>query len=159
MPRSIKKKFPHIFADWHPILNGKVNPSALRRTSRKQYWWKCHNKKCGCNWKATINARIHLGDVCPACKERKRKKFLDELSKIKKMFKKIKKLQEQIDKSLNIFIDDKTNKKNQQKSSVDVRRKIDELNKIGLEFRKLILRYNKRMIGYNIENKIKKNER
>lgn len=155
MPRSIRKEFPHIFIDWHPTLNGKVNPSALRRTSRKKYWWKCHNKKCGCNWKATIYARIRLGDECPKCAERKKKKFTQDLHEIKKMFKKTKQLQLQIDKCLSNFTDDNSTKKSKRIDSVKIRRNIDEINKIGLEFRKIILKYKKKMIGYNIEKEIK----
>jgi hypothetical protein len=155
MPRSIKKEFPEIFSDWHPTLNGKVNPSTIRRTSRKKYWWKCHSKKCGCNWKATIYSRIHMGNECPKCIERKKKKFSKDLLEIKKTFKKIKKLQLQADKFFEIFTDDNSTKISKQNGSVAIRRKIDEINALGLIFRKIILNYHKKMIGYNIEKKIK----
>jgi len=155
MPRSIKKEHPQIFIDWHPTLNGKVNPSAVRRTSRKQYWWKCHNKKCGCNWQATIYARIRLGDVCPDCTERKRKKFRKDLLEIEKIFSKIKKLQIIVDKCLDGFINDDSTKASRQRDSVSVRRKIDEIEKLNLQFRKIILQYKKKMIGYTIEQKMK----
>lgn len=158
MPRSIKKQFPKIFADWHPTLNGKINPSLQKRTSRKKYWWKCHSKKCGHNWQATINARIKLGDTCPKCKERKKKKFTQDLLEIKKIFKKIKQLHPQIDKCIDIFTDDTSTKASKQRSAVSARRKIDEINLLGLRFRKIILNYRKKMIGYNIEKKLKENE-
>jgi hypothetical protein len=158
MPRSIQKEFPHIFIDWHPTLNGKVNPSSLRRTSKKKYWWRCHNKKCGCNWQATIYARIRLGDICPKCKERKKKKFTKDLLEIKKIFSKIKQLQLQVDKCLVNFIDDDSSKISKQRDSVTIRRKIDEINNLGIEFRKIILNYKKKMIGYNIEKKLKNNK-
>jgi len=158
MPRSIQKEFPYIFIDWHPTLNGKVNPSALRRTSTKKYWWKCHNKKCGCNWQATIHARIRLNNECPRCKERKKKKFVEDILEIKEIFKKIKQLQIEVGKSLDNFIDDKSSGVSKQKESVKIRRKIDEINNLGLNFRKIILKYKKKMIGYNLEKKIKKNE-
>jgi hypothetical protein len=151
MPRSIKKEYPKIFADWHPTLNGKINPSAVRRISRKKYWWKCHNKKCGCNWKATINARIHLGDVCPGCTERKKKKFTQDILEIKKIFKEIKQLQLQVDKCIDNFIDDDSSKASKQRDSVTIRRKIDEINKLGLN-------YKKKMIVYNIEKKLNNNK-
>lgn len=154
MPRSIRKEFPHIFIDWHPTLNDGANPSALRRTSRKKYWWKCHSKKCGCNWKATIYSRIHLGDVCPKCKERKNKKFTENSKEIKVILKKIKLLQEQTDSRLEGFISDKSTVTSRQRDSVFVRRKIDEINKLGLELRKIILNHKKKMIGYNKEHKL-----
>jgi len=156
MPRSIKKQFPNIFLDWHPTLNGKVNPSALRRTSRKKYWWRCHSKKCGCNWKATIYARIHLGDICPKCKERKKKKFSEDSREVKMILKKIKYLQFQTDSHLEKFIADDNTAASRQRESVFVRRKIDEINKLGLQLRKLILSHKKKMIGYNKELKLTK---
>lgn len=151
MPRSIKKEFPHIFIDWHPTLNGKTNPSVERRTTRKKYWWKCHKLKCGCNWQATINARIHLGDTCPKCQERKKKKFTQDLLEIKKIFKKIKLLENQADKLLDIYIDEKSTKASKQRTSVAVRRKIDEINLLGLEFRKIILNYKKKFSDYKLK--------
>lgn len=157
MPRSIRKEFPEIFIDWHPTLNGSVNPSTLRRTSRKKYWWRCHNKKCGCNWKATIYARLHLGDICPKCKERKKKKFTQDLLEIKKIFKKIKVLQLQADKHIELFIADDMTRVSRQRNSVIVRRTIDKINVLNLQFRKIILSYNKRMLEYKIKSK-KENE-
>lgn len=151
MPRSIKKEFPHIFIDWHPTLNGKANPSALRRTSRKKYWWMCHNKKCGCNWKATIYSRIHAGDSCPKCAERKNKKFSADLIEIKKIFVQARKLSKEIDVHLEDFTNDDLTLAAKVKNSVLIRRKIAKMQKLGLEFRKALLLYKKKMIDYKIK--------
>jgi len=154
MPRSIKKEFPHIFIDWHPTLNETVNPSTLRRTSRKKYWWRCHSKKCGHNWKATIYARIHLGDTCPKCKERKGKKFTEDYKEVKAILKKIKTLQEEVESRLDGFLLDESTAIKRQRDSVFVRRKIEEINKLGLQLRKLVLSHKKKMFGYNKEHKL-----
>ena len=155
MPRNIKKEFPDIFIDWHPILNGKVNPSTLRRTSRKKYWWKCHNKKCGCNWKATIKSRIHLGNMCPKCTERKKKKFVRDIIEVKLIFKTIKKIQAEVDLYLDIFVNDESTLTKKRRNSVLVRKKISEINRLGLKLRKIILTYKKKIIGNKIEEKLK----
>lgn len=160
MPRSIQKEFPKIFIDWHPVLNGKVNPSTLRRTSRKKYWWKCHSKKCGCNWQATINARIHLGDMCPKCIERKKKRFTQDINEVKKIFKRIKELQIEVDKCLINFTNDNLSFTKKAKNSVLIRKRINEINRLGLKLRKIILTYKKKIIGHKIEENLKnkKNE-
>ena len=155
MPRSIQKEFPKVFIDWHPTLNGKVNPSSLRRISRKKYYWKCHIKKCGCVWKATIFARIRRGDECPKCKERKKKKFTQDLKEINKIFKQIKKIQLEVDKKISNFVDDNSSMYSKQKDSVAVRRSIDEINRLGLTLRKIVLNYKKKMFGYKLEKKLK----
>lgn len=158
MPRSIKKEYPQIFIDWHPVLNGKVNPSAVKRTTRKKYWWKCHNKKCGCNWQATIYARIHLGDKCPKCTERKKKKFTNDILEVQKIFKAIRQLQLNGDRCIDNFIDDDSTKISKQRDSVSIRRNIDEINKLQMQLRKIVLGYKKKIIGYKIEEKLKKNK-
>ena len=145
MPRSIQKKYPDIFCDWHPTLNGNLNPSTVRRTSRKKYWWKCHKKRCGHNWQATIYARLRLGDVCPKCAAKK-KIFSKELEDIKKIFKKIKKIQLQQGKQIEVFTSDNSNKASLQRSSVSIRRAVESINKLGLELRNIILNYKKKML-------------
>lgn len=151
MPRSIQKEFPHIFIDWHPTLNGKVNPSSLRRTSHKKYWWRCHKKNCGCNWQATIYSRIRLEDTCPKCEKRKNTKFTSDVKDVKRILSQIKRLQSTVDKQLDVFIDDNSTILKKQISSVFVRRKIDEINKLGVNLRKIILNHRKKMIGYKKE--------
>ena len=46
MPRSIKKKYPKVFIDWHPNLNDNLNPSVMKKRSTKKVWWKCHKQRC-----------------------------------------------------------------------------------------------------------------
>ena len=160
MFRNIKKEFPLIFLDWHPTLNGKVNPNTVKKSSRKKYWWKCHNKKCGCNWQATIHARINVGDVCPKCKERKKKRFTSDILEIKQIFKDIKRLQLQADKHLDIFINDDSVKAAKKLNAIAFKRKIDEINKLGLRLREIIVNYKKKMLDHkiNAKNKNKKDE-
>jgi hypothetical protein len=156
MIRNIKKSYPNVFIDWHPVLNGKVNINSIEVGSRKKYWWRCHNKKCGCNWKATIYARINLGDKCPKCTERKKEKFVSDLVEIKRIFKEIRLLQSDVDKNLDVFINDDSNKISKKRSSVNVRRKIDKINLYGLQLRKMIMTYKRKILSYK---KIKKDKK
>ena len=151
MPHSIFKQHPKIFIDWHPTLNGNINPSKARRTSRKKYWWRCHSKKCGCNWKATIYARLHMGDTCPKCKERKKNRYVDDFKEVQRILKKIKMLQAKTEKHLDIFVDDKSSTYKKTKNSVFIRRNIIEINRLGVELRKIILAHKKKMITYKKE--------
>lgn len=156
MPRSIKKQFPDIFIDWHPKLNGKVNPSTVRRTSKKKYYWKCHNKKCGCVWKSTIYARLNLGDKCPRCIERKKKKSQPELSEIKSVFAEINKIKQEIDNHMDVFLNDDMSMAKKIKSSILVRRKITEIGKHGKALRKIVIEFKKRFFNLKKQKKSKK---
>ena len=57
--------YPKIAKEWHPIKNGDITPSNIRPMSNRKYWWKC--SKCGHEWFASANSRIHLNSGCPAC--------------------------------------------------------------------------------------------
>ncbi len=139
--RNIKKRFPRIFADWHPTLNGKVNPNRVRIKSRKKWWWRCSNKKCGHNWKATIYSRIKLKTLCPKCVERKNRKFPCDIREMEVILKKIKKLQSKIDESITFFLNDEIVKTQRFRKGILARKKLSEINKLGLEFRKMIIKY------------------
>lgn len=101
-----------------------------------------------------------MSDKCPKCKERKKKRFSDDISEIKKIFRKTKKLQTYADRYLDNFINDDLTKACRQRNSVFMRRKIDEINKLGLTLRKIILNYKKKMLEHKIETNLKnkKNE-
>ena len=131
--------------------------------SKKKYWWKCHNKKCGCNWQATIYSRLKLGNVCPKCEEKKKNKLPENLVRLKGILKEIKKIQKQSDEHILNFINDNSSNASKQKSSVIVRRSIDKIKRLIIEFREIVLKHKKYKINFNKENKLlikqTKNER
>ena len=60
--------YPKVAKEWHPTKNGTLTPKEIRPKSNKKYWWKC--AKCGHDWQATAQSRIHLHSGCPACSGR-----------------------------------------------------------------------------------------
>ena len=57
--------YPEVAKEWHPTKNGEITPSDIRPMSNRKYWWVC--SKCGHEWLASANSRIHLKSGCPAC--------------------------------------------------------------------------------------------
>lgn len=61
---SIAATHPHIAAEWHPTLNGKVMPADVVIGTAKKYWWQC--PKEGHQYRAAPNNRL-LGTGCTVC--------------------------------------------------------------------------------------------
>ncbi|WP_104062308.1 zinc-ribbon domain-containing protein [Arthrobacter sp. 4R501] len=54
---------PDLAAEWHPIKNGDVLPSAVSRSSGKKAWW---FDSLGHEWETNISGRAN-GSGCPFC--------------------------------------------------------------------------------------------
>ncbi|SCP99132.1 zinc-ribbon domain-containing protein [Anaerobium acetethylicum] len=55
---------PKLASEWHPILNGKLEPKDVIVSSGRAAWWKC--RVCGNEWKTRI-ANRNAGIGCPFC--------------------------------------------------------------------------------------------
>ena len=64
---DLDSKYPELSKEWHPIKNGKRNPTDITSGSGKRAWWL---GKCGHEWQATISDRVR-GRGCPYCANRK----------------------------------------------------------------------------------------
>lgn len=159
MSKNIKKQYPDIFIDWHPTLNGKTNPNNVKIKSRKQYWWRCTKRQCGCNWEDTIYARIYKKNGCPKCKERGIKRGIRDIFEIQKTLKEIKNASKGIDELLVIFLGEETNKKQRQISSVKISKKIFKINKLGIKFREDLLQHRKVNVKAKEYRKLRKENR
>jgi Probable Zinc-ribbon domain len=61
---SLIRTHPHLFEEWHPVLNGGL-PDDVTYNSKHKIWW---IGKCGHPaWQATINDRKNRGSGCPFC--------------------------------------------------------------------------------------------
>ena len=60
---SLAQINPQLASEWHPIRNGKLTPSHVKRNSNQKVWWQC---KEGHEWEATIDSRTS-GNNCPYC--------------------------------------------------------------------------------------------
>lgn len=56
--------YPNLLEEWNYEKNGDFMPYSVTHGSNKKVWWKC--KKCGYEWKASINPRTR-GVGCPLC--------------------------------------------------------------------------------------------
>lgn len=61
---SLASIFPEIAAEWHPTLNGNLNPFSFSPHSSTKVAWKC--SKCGHEWKSIISSRTG-GSGCCRC--------------------------------------------------------------------------------------------
>jgi len=57
---------PGVVAEWHPTLNGDLEPAAMTLRSGRKVWWKC-SAGPDHEWQATISSRTSRGSGCPFC--------------------------------------------------------------------------------------------
>lgn len=60
---DLQTTHPDLAAEWHPSLNGELEPDQLSRTSGKPVWWL---GKCGHTWTNNIAQRVRV-PTCPVC--------------------------------------------------------------------------------------------
>ena len=63
---SLAEMHPEIAKEWHPTLNGCLNPTMFFSGSGKKVWWKCPK---GHDYQSIIEARVD-GRGCPYCSGR-----------------------------------------------------------------------------------------
>lgn len=61
---------PELAAEWHPTLNGDLQPDMIFSKSDQAVWWKCSNLGCDHEWKASPMHR--KTPRCRYCKTRKK---------------------------------------------------------------------------------------
>ena len=72
---DLKTFCPQVAEEWHPILNGALQPTDVTRASHRKIWWLCHR---GHEWNAMISSRTSARPSgCPYCAREQRitKKF------------------------------------------------------------------------------------
>ena len=55
---------PDLIEEWHPTLNGDIDPANLVAGTSLKIWWIC---KHGHVWNATCDSRVSAGTNCPKC--------------------------------------------------------------------------------------------
>jgi len=61
---NLAYKCPHLLDEWHPSLNGELDPKKIIAGSGQRVWWQC---KHGHSWSATCDSRVTGGTNCPKC--------------------------------------------------------------------------------------------
>ena len=81
--RSLAELRPDIASEWDYEKNGEITPDKVSIHSNREVWWIC--KKCGYEWRATIDYRTR-GVGCIQCSkaERERKAVLKQIEKVAK---------------------------------------------------------------------------
>ncbi|WP_413641601.1 zinc-ribbon domain-containing protein [Mycobacterium sp. RTGN5] len=67
---SLAALHPNVVADWHPTLNGRLDPHTVKPRSQKKAWWVCAD--CGFVWRATPANRTAGKTGCAPCSYRQR---------------------------------------------------------------------------------------
>ena len=60
-------RYPELAKEWHPTLNGTVNPSEIAPKSNKKFYWICEK---GHAYDASVDKRT-IGQGCPFCANRR----------------------------------------------------------------------------------------
>lgn len=74
MIQSIVITHPYLAEEWHYEKNNElgIDIEKCTRGLRIIVWWKCKINPCGCHiWQASIKDRVHKGNKCPYCINRK----------------------------------------------------------------------------------------
>lgn len=64
--KSLEVRHPELCEEWHPTLNGTLEPSQLAARSTKVVWWRCRNDASH-KWQAPVRNRIMRLAECPHC--------------------------------------------------------------------------------------------
>jgi predicted nucleic acid-binding Zn-ribbon protein len=143
MPRSIKNKYPRIFIDWHPALNGNLNPTLVKKSSTKKFYWKCHKERCGFVWRDTINGRISLQRGCPQCESRLKNRKVADKFEINETIKAMQAIIAEIEPYIPVFLNDEEKKFMRTRASKEIRKHLTKFEKLNLELRKSVLNQKK----------------
>jgi DNA-directed RNA polymerase subunit RPC12/RpoP len=65
--RSIAVVRPDLLEEWHPALNGVLDPFTVAAGSERRVWWQCSTEDCRREWQAVVGDRAKRGLGCPAC--------------------------------------------------------------------------------------------
>ena len=66
LSNSLSQTHPHLAAQWHKLLNKRVNPEQVGFGSSRKIWWKCPEGDDHI-WKSTINSRTSQDSGCAVC--------------------------------------------------------------------------------------------
>ena len=62
---DLASQAPNIVAQWHPTMNGNLQPINVAVMSNRKVWWL---GKCGHEWQAVVSSRTKTnGTGCPYC--------------------------------------------------------------------------------------------
>lgn len=62
---SLGDLYPNVAAEWHPDLNGRLDPFNLKPRSKRKVWWLC--AACQTTWLASVANRTANGTGCNPC--------------------------------------------------------------------------------------------
>ncbi|MEY4989919.1 MAG: hypothetical protein RIS08_145 [Actinomycetota bacterium] len=60
----LKEAFSQIYQEWHPTLNGDLDPATITSSSNRKVFWL---GPCGHEWQAVVASRTRIGAGCPFC--------------------------------------------------------------------------------------------
>lgn len=75
---DLETLYPDLAKEWHPLLNGRLQPSDVLPRSNRKSAWLC--SKCGYVWEAKICNRAKLGRGCPCCANKVTVKGVNDLA-------------------------------------------------------------------------------
>ena len=61
---DLLSQYPEIAKEWHPVLNGELQPNEVKATSKLKIWWMCDK---GHEWEVSPLVRTVNNTSCPIC--------------------------------------------------------------------------------------------
>jgi hypothetical protein len=61
---------PRLLSEWHPTLNGTLDPASVTRSSLRKVWWRCV-VSTDHEWQVSVSSRVFGNTGCPFCTGRK----------------------------------------------------------------------------------------
>jgi hypothetical protein len=69
--RSLAVVRSDLIEEWHPVLNGELDPYTVAARSEQTVWWRCSYRDCGREWQAVVGDRAKRALGCPGCGNRR----------------------------------------------------------------------------------------
>lgn len=66
---SLEKMFPDIAKEWHPTMNGGLQPDRVFCSAHYRAWWLC--PKCKQPYQCSVNRRTNMKSGCPVCSSKR----------------------------------------------------------------------------------------
>jgi hypothetical protein len=94
---------PDLIEEWHPTLNGNLDPAKLVAGAARSVWWICKHSHV---WSATCDSRVSAGTNCPKCTSQTSAPEIRLLSELRWLFPSIESRFKIDGKELDVYLPD-----------------------------------------------------
>ena len=139
---KLNRQFPKLAKEFHPSLNGDVFTKDVDVDTKKMYWWKCQNKYCQTDFKATVKQRVQEDVGCPTCQKRTLQRKINKAMKdpLFQQWLELETMFGEIDKNFVEFMSEDNSKTRKLREGLAAKKKIDAIENYMKQFRKITIK-------------------